>query len=41
MHRFKNMLCTFDTLIIRPGGAEEPRDVVSLANIDYRTIGNG
>jgi len=33
MHRFKNMLGTFDTIIIRPGGAKS-RGMVSLANID-------
>jgi putative ABC transport system permease protein len=33
LHRFKNMLGTFDTIIIRPGGAKS-RGMVSLANID-------
>lgn len=33
MHRFRNMLGTFDTVIIRPGGAKS-RGMVSLANID-------
>ena len=33
MHRFKNMLGTFDTIIIRPGGAKS-RGMVSLATID-------
>jgi putative ABC transport system permease protein len=33
MRRFKNMLGTFDTAIIRPGGAKS-RGMVSLANID-------
>jgi putative ABC transport system permease protein len=33
MKRFKNMLGTFDTLIIRPG-ASKSRGMVSLANVD-------
>ncbi len=33
MHRFKNMLGTFDTIIIRPGGAKS-RGMVSVANTD-------
>ena len=33
LHRFKNMLGTFDTVIIRPGGAKS-RGMVSLANTD-------